>query len=113
MAFSSSCSSYEQVCFVDRPQNFPQPSVHVHLLILSVFSVSKQPFLQEVPNPHELPDGTSSYKDFVGNRNNRFTNPEAAQKNRIQSPSKVLHFFNAPPGITEEELNEVSSLLCE
>ncbi|CAG5119825.1 unnamed protein product [Candidula unifasciata] len=70
-------------------------------------SVSKQAFLQEVPNPHELPDGTSSYKDFMSNRNNRFTNPESAQKNRIQSPSKVLHFFNAPPGITEEEINEL------
>ncbi|CAL1540964.1 unnamed protein product [Lymnaea stagnalis] len=70
-------------------------------------SVSKQAFLQEVPNPHELPDGTSSYKDYMGNRNNRFTNPEAAQKNRIQSPSKVLHFFNAPPNITEEEVFEL------
>uniref|UniRef100_A0A0B6ZTT6 RRM domain-containing protein n=1 Tax=Arion vulgaris TaxID=1028688 RepID=A0A0B6ZTT6_9EUPU len=70
-------------------------------------SISKQAFLQEVPNPHELPDGTSSYKDLMGNRNNRFTNPEAAQKNRIQSPSKVLHFFNAPPGLTEEEVFEL------
>jgi len=69
--------------------------------------VSKQAFLQEVPNPHELPDGTSSYKDYMGNRNNRFTNPEAAQKNRIQSPSKVLHFFNAPPNITEKEISEL------
>ncbi|KAK3774192.1 hypothetical protein RRG08_001327 [Elysia crispata] len=70
-------------------------------------SMSKQAFLQEVPNPHELPDGSSSYKDFMGNRNNRFTNPEAAQKNRIQSPSKVLHFFNAPPSISEEEVFEL------
>lgn len=69
--------------------------------------MSKQAFLQEVPNPHELPDGTTSYKDYMGNRNNRFTNPEAAQKNRIQSPSKVLHFFNAPPNIREEEVFEV------
>ncbi|XP_059162334.1 heterogeneous nuclear ribonucleoprotein L-like isoform X1 [Physella acuta] len=70
-------------------------------------SMSKQAFLQEVPNPHELPDGTTSYKDYMGNRNNRFTNPEAAQKNRIQSPSKVLHFFNAPPNIREEEVFEL------
>ncbi|XP_005106832.2 heterogeneous nuclear ribonucleoprotein L isoform X2 [Aplysia californica] len=70
-------------------------------------SMSKQAFLQEVPNPHELADGTLSYKDFMGNRNNRFTNPEAAQKNRIQSPSKVLHFFNAPPTITESEVFEM------
>ena len=70
--------------------------------------MSKQAFLQEVNNPHDLPDGTVSYKDFMGNRNNRFTNPEAAQKNRIQSPSKVLHFFNAPPSMAEDEIIEVN-----
>ncbi|KAK7507044.1 hypothetical protein BaRGS_00001895 [Batillaria attramentaria] len=70
-------------------------------------SPSKQAFLQDVPNPHELPDGTTSFKDFMGNRNNRFTNPEAASKNRIQSPAKVLHFFNAPPSIAEDELREI------
>jgi len=69
--------------------------------------VSKQAFLQEVHNPHELSDGTTSYKDYMGNRNNRFTNPEAAQKNRIQSPSSSLHFFNAPPGIEEAQINEL------
>ncbi|XP_076464573.1 heterogeneous nuclear ribonucleoprotein L-like isoform X1 [Babylonia areolata] len=70
-------------------------------------SPSKQAFLQDVLNPHELPDGTPSFKDFMGNRNNRFTNPEAAAKNRIQSPAKILHFFNAPPAITEDELGEI------
>ncbi|KAK7103356.1 hypothetical protein V1264_018272 [Littorina saxatilis] len=70
-------------------------------------SHSKQAFLQDVPNPHDLPDATPSFKDFMGNRNNRFTNPEAASKNRIQSPAKVLHFFNAPPGITEDEIREI------
>lgn len=68
---------------------------------------SKQAFLQDVPNPHEIPDGSSSFKDFMGSRNNRFTNPEAASKNRIQSPSKVLHFYNAPPSIPDEELEEL------
>ncbi|ESO83568.1 hypothetical protein LOTGIDRAFT_222631 [Lottia gigantea] len=68
---------------------------------------SKQAFLQDVRTPHELEDGTPSFKDFMGSRNNRFTNPEAAQKNRIHGPSKVLHYFNAPPGLTEEEINEM------
>eukprot|EP00745_Piridium_sociabile_P030955 TRINITY_DN51371_c0_g5_i1.p1 TRINITY_DN51371_c0_g5~~TRINITY_DN51371_c0_g5_i1.p1 ORF type:complete len:216 (-),score=58.04 TRINITY_DN51371_c0_g5_i1:261-908(-) len=76
-------------------------------------SHSKQAFLQDVPNPHELPDGTPSFKDFMGNRNNRFTNPEAASKNRIQSPAKVLHFFNAPPGITEDDLREIFQSSCD
>ena len=44
----------------------------------------------------------------MANRNNRFTNPEAAAKNRIQPPSQILHFFNCPPNITESELTEVS-----
>ncbi|XP_046364268.1 heterogeneous nuclear ribonucleoprotein L-like isoform X2 [Haliotis rufescens] len=70
-------------------------------------SPSKQAFLQDVMNPHELPDGTPSYMDFMGNRNNRFTNPEAAKKNRVQGPAKVLHFFNTPPGITAEDIEKI------
>ncbi|KAK2170731.1 hypothetical protein LSH36_1g24020 [Paralvinella palmiformis] len=70
-------------------------------------SFSKQAFLQDVPNPHDLADGTPSFMDFMGNRNNRFTNPEAAAKNRIQSPSKTLYYWNAPPGITEAQINEL------
>ena len=49
----------------------------------SVGRFSKQAFLQDVPNPHDLVDGTPSFMDFMGNRNNRFTTPEAAQKNNI------------------------------
>uniref|UniRef100_A0A8B9JKS8 RRM domain-containing protein n=1 Tax=Astyanax mexicanus TaxID=7994 RepID=A0A8B9JKS8_ASTMX len=46
---------------------------------------------------YELDDGSNSFKDFHGSRNNRFTSPEQAAKNRIQHPSNVLHFFNAAP----------------
>lgn len=67
-------------------------------------SYSKQAFLNDVQQPFELPDGSHSFKDFMGNRNNRFTNPEAANKNRISPPAKVLHFFNAPYGMTEEDI---------
>lgn len=70
---------------------------------------SKQAFLQDVPNPHDLTDGTPSFMDFMGNRNNRFTTPEAAQKNRIQPPAKVLHYFNAPPTVSEEQLISIFS----
>ncbi|CAH1792095.1 unnamed protein product [Owenia fusiformis] len=68
---------------------------------------SKQAFLQDVPHPHKLEDDQPSFKDFMGNRNNRFSTPEMAQKNRIEPPSKVLHFYNAPPKVTEEELREI------
>ncbi|CAG2195507.1 HNRNPL [Mytilus edulis] len=44
---------------------------------------SKQAFLKDVAQPHDLPDNTTSFKDFMGSRNNRFSNPEAASKNHI------------------------------
>jgi len=68
---------------------------------------SKQAFLQDVPNPHDLPDDTPSFQDFMGNRNNRFTNPEAAAKNRIAPPAKTLYYFNAPAHFAEEQLNQM------
>lgn len=57
-----------------------------------------------------LEDGSCSYKDFSGSRNNRFSTPEQAAKNRIQHPSNVLHFFNAPLEVTEENFYEVGRL---
>ncbi|NWY89947.1 HNRPL protein, partial [Loxia curvirostra] len=56
-----------------------------------------------------LEDGSCSYKDFSGSRNNRFSTPEQAAKNRIQHPSNVLHFFNAPLDVTEDNFYERSS----
>lgn len=38
---------------------------------------------------------------------NRFLNPAMANKNRIQPPSKIVHFFNTPPDLTEEIVNKV------
>ncbi|KAK3861539.1 hypothetical protein Pcinc_032513 [Petrolisthes cinctipes] len=68
---------------------------------------SKQAFLADVQQPYDLPDGTPSFKDYMGNKNNRFINPEMASKNRIQPPSKILHFFNTPPGLDEDTLKQV------
>jgi len=68
---------------------------------------SKQAFLADVQNPHLLSDGTTSFQDFMGNKNNRFMNPEMASKNRIQPPSKILHFFNTPPNMEEEDIEKV------
>lgn len=69
-------------------------------------SVSKQQAI--VPGQcYQLEDNTSSFKDFHGSRNNRFTSPEQAAKNRIQHPSNVLHFFNAQPDISVEMFNQV------
>ncbi|KAJ8979617.1 hypothetical protein NQ317_010520 [Molorchus minor] len=68
---------------------------------------SKQPYLSEVTNPYPLPDKSPSYKEYITNKNNRFMNPAMASKNRIQPPSKILHFFNTPPQVTEVELIQV------
>ncbi|KAF4519160.1 hypothetical protein B566_EDAN008223 [Ephemera danica] len=68
---------------------------------------SKQAFLSDVQHPYQLPDGSPSFKDFMGNKNNRFINPAMASKNRIQPPSKILHFFNTPPSLTEELMKDV------
>lgn len=73
---------------------------------------SKQAFLNDVKQPFELPDGTPSFKDFMGNRNNRFTNPESALKNRISHPADVLHFFNAPYGISETDIMSIFDEYC-
>ncbi|XP_055352804.1 heterogeneous nuclear ribonucleoprotein L-like [Paramacrobiotus metropolitanus] len=68
---------------------------------------SRQPSLNDVPNPYTLPDGTPSYKDYSNARNNRFSTPEQAAKNRITAPTKCLHFFNAPAGSDEAEVEDV------
>ncbi|XP_033254562.1 heterogeneous nuclear ribonucleoprotein L-like isoform X13 [Drosophila miranda] len=65
---------------------------------------SKQNFLSEVINPFLLPDHTPSFKEYTGSKNNRFLSPAQASKNRIQPPSKILHFFNTPPGLTADQL---------
>ncbi|XP_035288979.1 heterogeneous nuclear ribonucleoprotein L isoform X2 [Anguilla rostrata] len=56
---------------------------------------------------YELEDGSSSFKDFHGTRNNRFTSPEQAAKNRIQHPSNVLHFFNGQPDVSVEIFTQI------
>ncbi len=68
---------------------------------------SKQAFLADVQSPYQLTDGSPSFQDFMGSKNNRFINPEMASKNRIQPPSKILHFFNTPPGLESSDIESV------
>ena len=68
---------------------------------------SKQAFLADVQQPYELQDTSPSFMDFMGNKNNRFINPEMASKNRIQPPSKILHFFNTPPGLEASDIEAI------
>ncbi|XP_063958069.1 heterogeneous nuclear ribonucleoprotein L-like isoform X2 [Lytechinus pictus] len=70
-------------------------------------SFSKQSSVALSQVPGELHDGTPSCVDYTKSRNNRFRNKEAASKNRIQQPSKVLHFFNAHPESTPQTIKQV------
>ena len=37
----------------------------------------------------------------------RFLTAEAVSKNRIIAPSKILHFYNAPPDSTEDSFKQL------
>ncbi|MEQ2245518.1 hypothetical protein ILYODFUR_028842 [Ilyodon furcidens] len=57
-----------------------------------------------IPNHvFELADGSSSYQDFSLTRNNRFSNLHS-HRNIIQPPTAVLHFYNAPPTLNQQQL---------
>ncbi|VDN00887.1 unnamed protein product [Thelazia callipaeda] len=68
---------------------------------------SKQQVLHEIRDPFILPDGTPSYRDFNNSRNQRYTTPELAGRNRIVKPTHVLHWYNAPVTMTEDKLKEL------
>ncbi|VDK77613.1 unnamed protein product [Onchocerca ochengi] len=68
---------------------------------------SKQQILHEIRDPFILPDGTPSYRDYTNSRNQRYTTPELAARNRIVKPTHVLHWYNAPVTMTEEKLKEL------
>ncbi|XP_063061243.1 heterogeneous nuclear ribonucleoprotein L-like isoform X2 [Engraulis encrasicolus] len=74
--------------------------------------VSKQQAIM-LGQSYTLDDGSNSFKDFHGSRNNRFNTPEQAAKNRIQHPSNVLHFFNAQPEATSEIFSQSVFQICE
>eukprot|EP00122_Pirum_gemmata_P005485 Pgem_evm1s4995 len=64
---------------------------------------SKAPFIAG-NSTSNLEDNTPDVVDYSSSLLNRFSRPST--KNRIYRPSKVLHFFNAPPNTTREMLNE-------
>lgn len=80
-----------------------------HLNSIKVFGkklnicVSKQQAV--IPSQvFELPNGSSSYQDFSLTRNNRF-NSTQSNRNIIQPPAAVLHFYNAPPTLNQSQLH--------
>ncbi|CAH8465684.1 unnamed protein product [Schistosoma turkestanicum] len=65
---------------------------------------SKQDVILDVSSPFQLPDGSPSFKDYSKDRNNRYTTAIMAKKNRIHPPSRTLHYWNAPPKISTDDL---------
>jgi len=57
---------------------------------------SRKGYVEEIRNPYELPDGEKSFENFIGDKNNRFSTPKQAAKNRKVQPTKTLHFYNVP-----------------
>ncbi|KAF7649280.1 hypothetical protein LDENG_00143880 [Lucifuga dentata] len=54
----------------------------------------------------EVGDGSSSYRDFSLTRNNRFSNMQNG-RNIIQPPAAILHFYNAPPTLSQHQLHQL------
>lgn len=78
------------------------------ILFINSPSVSKQQAV--IPSQvFELPDGSSSYQDFSLTRNNRFSSTQSS-RNIIQAPTAVLHFYNAPPTLSQHQLQKVEAL---
>eukprot|EP00117_Sycon_ciliatum_P036218 scpid69652/ scgid27300/ Heterogeneous nuclear ribonucleoprotein L len=55
----------------------------------------------------QLTDGTPAVIDYASSRNNRFMSANQSRKNLMIPPTQVLHFFNAPPVITEDGLKTI------
>lgn len=72
-------------------------------------SFSKQKYLVDPTSVSNLLDGTPCYKDYSESKNHRFWTPQQSNKNRIFSPTKVLHFFNAPTDFSEAKAFEMCS----
>uniref|UniRef100_A0A1I7TV70 RRM domain-containing protein n=1 Tax=Caenorhabditis tropicalis TaxID=1561998 RepID=A0A1I7TV70_9PELO len=71
------------------------------------FKPSHQECVHYLRDPFLLPDGSPSFRDYTTSRNQRFTTPELASKNRIIFPTNVLHWFNAPGTMDEKTLLEM------
>ena len=66
--------------------------------------------ITNAPLEFQLNDGTSSVKDYLGDRwLNRFNTKEMARKNRILPPTKVIHFYGVPREMSESDIEEMFS----
>uniref|UniRef100_H2YSD6 RRM domain-containing protein n=1 Tax=Ciona savignyi TaxID=51511 RepID=H2YSD6_CIOSA len=72
-----------------------------------VLAPSKQLYLADTGAVGDLANGSPAQVDYSNSRNNRFQTNEQAAKNRIQNPSKILHYYNAPLEFSEDKMQEI------
>lgn len=96
---------------MDSPQGARNAIQHLHghkLLGQNLeLNYSRHSYIADYSQGGTLSDGSSCWKDFSQSRNNRFMTAEGTSKNRIVSPGRIMHFYNAPPDSTTETLNEL------
>ncbi|XP_065919723.1 heterogeneous nuclear ribonucleoprotein L-like isoform X2 [Dysidea avara] len=96
---------------MDNPQAAKNALQHLHQTRLMgntlQLAFSKHDYIADKGQAECLTDGTPCWKDFTQSRNNRFLTAEAVSKNRIIGPSKILHFYNAPPDSSEDTFKQL------
>ena len=71
---------------------------------------SKHPFIVDSSQTPPLFDGSASVVSYYESRNNRFKFVPGGRNDlfsRIHHPSRVLHYFNAPPDCTQQRLEQL------
>ncbi|CAJ0935219.1 unnamed protein product, partial [Mesorhabditis belari] len=65
---------------------------------------SKQMEVREQGAVFSMPDGSPSFRDYSNSRNQRYSTPELAFRNRVCAPTNTIHWFNAPVTMTEDKI---------
>uniref|UniRef100_A0A0K0DBE5 RRM domain-containing protein n=1 Tax=Angiostrongylus cantonensis TaxID=6313 RepID=A0A0K0DBE5_ANGCA len=68
---------------------------------------SIQNSVRDVHEPFSLPDGSPSFRDYSMSALQRFSTPDAAARNRLIYPTKILHWYNAPVNMDEDKVRQV------
>ncbi|ETN72249.1 hnRNP-L/PTB/hephaestus splicing factor family protein [Necator americanus] len=57
-------------------------------------------------DPFDMPDGSPSFRDYSMSALQRFSTPDAAARNRLIYPTKILHWYNAPVNMDEAKIRQ-------
>ncbi|KAJ1368526.1 hypothetical protein KIN20_029674 [Parelaphostrongylus tenuis] len=70
---------------------------------------SIQNSVRDVHEPFDLPDGSKSFRDYSMSALQRFSTPDAAARNRLIYPTRMLHWYNAPVNMDEDKVRQLFS----